>query len=95
MAVLSEVSFLSFCQPRETGQGASSSHNPQSSVSDCGKRALKANIKKTQKNPKPKPNQSPPPPPEFRYNFQGPEDCQILNWNQDRNDCHRPNSFLL
>lgn len=46
MAVLSEVSFLSFCQPRETGQGASSSHNPQSSVSDCGKRALNANIKK-------------------------------------------------
>lgn len=50
MSVLSEVSFLLFCQPRETGQGASSSHNPQSSVSDCGKRALNTHKKKNNQN---------------------------------------------
>lgn len=45
MVVLSELSFLLFCQPRETGQGASSSHNPQSFVSDCGKRELNTHYK--------------------------------------------------
>lgn len=44
MAVFSKVSFLLFCQPRETGQGASFSHNLQTSVSDCGKRALNTHV---------------------------------------------------
>lgn len=43
-AVFSKVSFLLFCQPRETGQGASFSHNQQTSLPDCGTRALNAHI---------------------------------------------------
>lgn len=49
--------FLLLCQPREAGQGASFSHNLQTAVPDCGKRAL--NISTSKITPKP----------EFRCSF--------------------------
>lgn len=51
MAVFSKVSFLLSCQPRETGQDARFSHNPQTSVPDYGKRALNTHIHAHKNNP--------------------------------------------
>lgn len=39
-SIFSKVTFLLCCQPIETGQGANFSHSLQTSVPDCGKRAL-------------------------------------------------------
>lgn len=44
MAVFSKVNFFLFCQPREMGQGASFSHNLQTSVPECGKRAPNTHV---------------------------------------------------